>query len=133
MQRPHTAGLVEVEDPGPDRGDRRSRSDSSELGFEPLGQGDIVRVEPGDVSALGLVEATVQRRGEAELLLVADHPEPRVLDSGEDCGRLVRRSVIDHDQLEVVDGLPQHAFDGHGEEARVVMDREENRDQRHGR
>jgi hypothetical protein len=29
--------------------------------------------------------------------------------------------------------LPPHAFDGRGEEARVVVDRQENRDQRHGR
>ena len=133
MQGSHAAGLVEVEDRGPDRSHRRSRSDSGELRLEALRQGDVVRIKSGDVSAFGFAEATVQRRSEAELLLVAEHPEPRVPDGGEDCRRLVRRCVVDHDQLEVVDGLPQHAFDGRGEEARVVMDREENRDQRHGR
>ena len=56
------------------------------------------------------------------LLVVREHHETRVLNGRQHCGRGVRGSVVDDDQLQIVHRLPQHTLDGCAEEARVVVD-----------
>ena len=51
----------------------------------------------------------------------------------DDFRRLVGRRVVDHDQLEIGERLPEHALDGGRQIAGVIVDGQEDRDERHGR
>ena len=133
MQSPWTSCLVEIEHGGPDdRGGGRS-SDPRDLGLQAFRERDIVRVEPRDVPPRRPVEGAVERGGEPELLVVRDHGETRIRDRREHGGRPVRGGVVDHDQLEVPERLPEHALDGEAHPACVVVHGQQNGNERHGR
>lgn len=105
---------------------------ASELSFETLRQRDVVGVETSDVAAVALVQTAVQRRGEAALLVVAQDPDPAVLDAAKDFGRLVGGRVVDDHELQVAFGLEQHAVHRFAEVPRVVVCREQDRHEWHG-
>ena len=106
---------------------------SLELAREAFGQRNVVGVETGDVASACFGEPAVERGGQSRLLVVREHAKARVADCREQPRRLVRGSVVDDDQLQVVDGLAQDALHGLAEEARVVVDGQKDGDERHGR
>jgi hypothetical protein len=121
-------------------GDRRAHDRGSGVGthqvgltLEPFRQCNVVGVQPRDVLPVRLVEPAVEGSGEAALLVVAEDDEARVVDSGEDVRGVVGRGVVDHEQLEVAERLPQHTVDRLTQEACIVMDGEQDGDERHGR
>ena len=71
---------IEVDHSAPNDRNVRLRADPGQLAFEPLGHGDVVVVEPGDISAGSRLEAVVQRGGEPGLLLVPEPDQPLVAD-----------------------------------------------------
>ena len=79
------------------------------------------------------VEAAVQRSGEPLALVVADHAKAPVGQQVERLLRAVRRCVVDDEELEVANGLPQDAVDRDAEVARVVVRGEQDSNERHGR
>ena len=133
MQRAEASLAVEIEDAAAHDTDGRSRSDSLHLRLESPGQRHIVRVEARDVATGGPFQTPVERRREAQLLPIREHREPRVGERGEQRRRLVGRRVVDDDQLEVAERLPEHALDRGRQIEGVVVDGQEDRDERHGR
>ena len=98
-----------------------------------MGQRDVIGIEPGDVEAACVFQRTIERGGQAQLLRVREHREAWVVDLGKNCGCSVRGSVVHDDQLEVGDGLPENAVDGDADVTGIVVNGQENRDERHGR
>jgi hypothetical protein len=111
MHSPERTVRVEVDRPCPH--DRRGwpGADPRDDSLEPAGERDVVGVHPRDVCAPGDVEAAVQRPRETQRFLVPENTEPRVTDRRERIARSVDRAVVDDDQLEIVDRLPEDAVD----------------------
>ena len=130
---PPPTALVEIDDGRAD--DRRARVEAKPLHLQTqaIRLGDVVSVESSHVFATSAFEAPVERGGEAGLLLVPQDHETPVVDGGEYRRRVVRRCVVDHEQLEIVERLGQHAVDCFRQEARVVVDGQQDGDERHGR
>ena len=105
------AVLVDLEHARADDADR-SLAQSRELALETVWQGDVVRVEPGEIAAASVLDRPVQRGGQAEPLRVRQDDETRVVDRREHLGRGVGRGVVDDDELELRDGLVEDALDG---------------------
>ncbi|CAL1240032.1 protein of unknown function [Candidatus Methylocalor cossyra] len=68
----------------------------------------IVGVEKRDVAAPRLPEPEIAGRADAAVVLV-EHPDPWVVEAGEAGGRVIGRTIVDDDQLEVAVGLRQDA------------------------
>ena len=98
-----------------------------------MGQRDVIGIEPGDVAAAGVFQCTVERGGQPSLLRIREHREARVVDACENGACSVRGSIIHDDQFEVADRLPQNALDGGADVTGVIVDGQENRDERHRR
>ena len=133
MRPSEPSALVEVDHAGADDGDGRLGANPRELTFEPLRSSDVVRVEPRDVAPLCLVESPVQGRRETGPLVVPEHDDTRIADRRKEPARVVRRGIVDDDQLEVADALTEDALHGLGEERRAVVDGEQHGHERHGR
>lgn len=133
MSLPSAPLLVEVGHGCAEDRDPRSALDPVYLPLEPLGESDVVGVEPRDVAAGRPVKPSVQRCREAQLLVVPKQDETVVVDRSEDARGLVGRRVVDDDKLEIPECLPEHARDGFADEARVVANGEKDGDERHGR
>jgi len=133
MQRPRSFGLVEIEDRRPEGSDARQSANARELCLESIGQRNVIGVDAGDIPTLRELESTVERRCKSELFRIRQHRQPPVGDIREERRGSVRGGIVDDDEREVVDGLPQHAFHRRSEIAGVVVDGQENRDERHGR
>ena len=134
VKRARPAGRIEIEHGGTDNCRAFTAAlHSLELARESFGQRNVVGVETGDEAPLCFGEPAVEREGQSRLLVIRDHAQARVAHSREQRRRLVRGSVIDDDQLEVVDGLAQDARHGLAEEARVVANGQQDGDERHGR
>ena len=130
---PPPAAFVEIDDGRADDRSARVEAKSLHLQTQAIWLGDIVGVEPGHVFPTCAIEAAVERGGETGLLLVPQDCETRVVDGGEYRRRVVRRCVVDHEQLEIVERLGQHAVHRFPQEARVVVDGQQDGDERHGR
>ena len=111
----------------------RCRLHPRELELQPARHCDIVGVDPSDVRTTRRVESAIERGGEAELLVVSEHAQARVVDRLENLGRPVGRRVVHDDELELRDGLPENACDRGSEKRLAVVDGEEHGDERHGR
>ena len=137
VETPDAVAVVEIEDAAPYDRDGRARPHPRELALEPPRHGDVVCVETRDVPATDLLEAPVQRGREAELSVVSEDDESRVVDRAENVRRPVRRGIVDDDELELGNGLPEHAPHGHAQEALGVVSGEEHGNERrrgfHGR
>ena len=132
VERPGAIGLRQLEHGASDHGDARVSAQVCELPLEPVRQRDVVGIEPRDVGAPGAIQRTIQRPGETLRVLVANDDEPRIVEGRENLGRPVARTVVDDEQLEILDRLAQHARDGVAQEALAVLHREEDRDERSG-
>ena len=107
--------------------------DPRDLKLEALGQGNVVRIQTGDVATGCTLQAPVQRRGEAEPLVVPEDDHARIGNRRQRPRRLVRRRVVDHDQLEVAKRLTQHALNGETDVTRLVVSGQQDGNERHGR
>ena len=105
-------------------------SDPGKLPLEPIGHRHVVGIESRDVAAARVIEPEVQRGGEALTFVVAKDDEARVLVAGEELRRAILRAVVDDDELELGERLPEDAADGRVEEALRVVRRENDRDER---
>ena len=124
---------VKLDDPGAHDRHARLGADAHEQARDPLGQRDVVRVEPRNVPALRPVETAVQGRREPELLLVPEQDDPGIGSRCQKLRRSVGRRVVDDDELQVDRCLPEHALERQGDVALVVVDRQQYGHQGHGR
>src|SRR5262245_45077870 len=130
VQPPYVPRVVQLEHGGPDDRDARRGADPCELQLQPPRHRDVVRVEPRDVGPARLVQPSVQRDGEAALLVVAKHTETRVVELVEDITRSVRGRIVHHEELEVRHGLTENALDRGPDERFSVVDCDEHGDER---
>ena len=100
---------MQVDHPSADDGRRRRRPDTLEDACEPVRERDVVGVHARDVPAARVVEADVERAGEAQRLGVPHHAEPGVVRCREDVAGAVDRPVVDDHQLEIAARLAEHA------------------------
>ena len=112
---------------------RRRESSSARLRCEPVGKRRVVGVHPSDIAPASLVERAIERSGEPELLVVAEHAHARIVERRERLGRAVRGAVVDDDQLEVGHGLAQDAQQRRPDERLAVVHGDEDGDERRGR
>ena len=89
MRPPMCSLCIEIDHATADNGDGRLGSDPIELALEPLGNRNVIGIEPGHISPARRLEGAVQRGGEPYLFLVAEHDEPLVADSGQQIRRFV--------------------------------------------
>ena len=111
----------------------RSRAHSRELKLQPARHRDIVGVEPSDIRAASHIEAAIERGGEAELLVVSEHVQTRVVHRLENLGRPVGGCVVHDDELELRNRLAEDARNRGSDVRLAVVDGEEHGDERHGR
>ena len=88
---------------------RPSRRVPARVALETLGQRDVVGVETGDVASAASSSPRFSEEARPACSSFVSTRRRSSPDAREQRRRLVRRSVVDHDQLEVVDGLAQHA------------------------
>ena len=74
---------IEVPDARPDDPELRLCLHPRQLALEPLGGGNVVRVQSRDVAAGRLVERPVEGRGEPGLLLIAENDQTVVVQPGQ--------------------------------------------------
>jgi hypothetical protein len=79
-----------------------------DLAREPLGQRDVVGIEPREDWRPGQLQRRVQRAREPRVRPPLD-PEAAIGDSAQQLGRRIRRAVVEHDELEIIERLSQHA------------------------
>jgi len=125
--------LVEVPDGTPKHGDAGVRLEPGNLQPQSVRERDVVGVQARDVATLRRLEAAIERRRQTGPLVVAHQLEPRVGDTRQDLGRCIGRGVVDDDELEVRQGLTEHAVDRFPDKAGVVVDGHQDGDERHGR
>ena len=126
------AGVGELEHRAAHDRDTGCGPHARELALESPRERDVVGIEPGDIPAARLVEPAVQRRCQAQALVVPQHAQARVADLVEDRGRRVLRAVVDDEQLEVGHALAQDALERCPDVALTVRDGEQNRHERGG-
>ncbi len=129
VQRARLPVVVDLQHARAEHG-RTPATDVLELAGEPLRLGDVVGVEPRDVPRTSGVDAAVERGSETESLRVRQHDEPRVVDRCEELVRAVLRRVVDDDQLELGQRLPQDARDRLAEGRDGIVGREDDGDER---
>ncbi len=93
-------------------------------------QSDVVGVHPRDVRAARDLQADVERARQAERRVVPDDAQPLVGDPGEHVAGVVRRAVVDDDELEVAVRLVQNAPRGLLDRGAGVTGREHDGDER---
>ena len=89
----------------------------------------VVRVEAGHQRRPRQEQGSVERPGQAGARLPFD-PQPRLAEGAQEISRPVGRSVVDHDELEVGQGLPEHARRRRPDPVHTVVDRHEHGDGR---
>ena len=129
MDATHPTVVPEVDRAGPDDGRCRGGAHACREPLEPRRTRDVVRVEARDVAPARLADPDVERAGEAEGLLVPHDAEPRVVDTGEELTRAVDRAVVDDDELEIPERLPQHARHRLADRRACVAGREDDGDE----
>ena len=85
----------------------------TDLSFQPLRPGNIVRVHAGDVFSLRLRDAGIQRGRKTSVFRMPDDPDPfvPVFISFQIPGGFPVRSVVADDQLPALQGLRQDGTD----------------------
>lgn len=81
-------------------------------GLQPVGFGDVVAVHAGHQLGVDDVEATVEVLGETHIVGEGGDADAGVVDCAHHVQGVVRRGVVDHQQLEVAVGLTEDAVDG---------------------
>src|SRR5215213_9204997 len=91
--------------------------------LEPRRDRDVIGVEASNEWGPGEAKRPVERRSTPLVLLAVDD-NPRIARSvlRQDLRARVRGPVVDHDQLEVREGLREHALDGFSQEPLAVVD-----------
>src|SRR5215204_5416807 len=91
--------------------------------LEPRRDRDVIGVEASNEWGPGEAKRPVERRSTPVVLLAVDD-DPRIARSvlRQDLRARVRGPVVDHDQLEVREGLREHALDGLSQEPLAVVD-----------
>ncbi len=111
---------------GPDHPNVRVRAQHLYLRVELPGEKRIVRVEQRDELATSVREAVIPRGGDAAIRLVqVANLRPVAL---HDTLRIVRRSVIDDDDLHVLVALAEHALNCRADDAGAVVGRHDDAD-----
>ena len=99
-----------------------------DLTGEALGMAEVILILPGNQRPPRQRDAAVQRCREAGIFLVVQ-ADARILEPFEHRGRIVAGTVVDEDQLEIAEGLRQHAVDGPPDICGAVVDRQHHTDQ----
>lgn len=81
-------------------------------GLQPVGFGDVIAVHTGHQLGVDDVEATVEVLGETHIVGEGGDADAGVVDGAHHVQGVVRRGVVDHQQLEVAVGLTEDAADG---------------------
>ena len=98
------------------------------LSFEPCRQGQVVGILPSNVPATSQLEASVEGTGQAHVSLV-DNAHAGIGKAVQDGRRAVRRPIINDDELEIYEGLIEHAFDRGPQVTLAVENGQEHADQ----
>ena len=101
--------------------------------FEPGRQPVVVMVEGGDIGPAQLAEAIVARADDTQILRRAHNTQPGIVASRKNVERIVARTVIDDDELEITEGLAEDAVNGIFDKTTCVVRRYENTHARHRR
>ena len=133
VHAPRLAVVVDVEDARPGEAHSTSRVEEREAAREPVRERSIVGVHSRDVAPASLVESPIQGARETELLVVSQHAHAGIVERVEHGVRAVSRGVVDDDQLEVGDGLPEDALKCGAHERPSVVHGDEDGDERRGR
>ena len=75
------------------------------LGRQPPGVRYIVVIETRDVLAGRVSQTNVQGPRQPEILRVANAPDPRIVDAGDNRGGVVRRGIVNDDEFEIWQGF----------------------------
>ena len=134
MQRPELPARVEIEDAAADHGDGRSRGDPCDLRSSRSRQRDVVRVEPGDVapgasSRPRFSDAASPSCSSLRSTTSRGSPTPAEQTPGVSSVDASSTTISSRSSTVCRSTLSTAA----ARIARVVMDGEENRDERHGR
>ena len=122
--------VAEVDRPGTDDRRGRARRHPRREPLEPFGTREIVGVEAREVPPGRRFETDVERTGEAERHVVPHDADTWVVDRGDDVAGAVDRAVVDDDELEIAERLPEHARHRIADRGAGVAGRE---DDGHGR
>ena len=122
---------VDVAPAGVAEGHVRVRLQQPHLVLEGVvGEQEVVSGDDDQVAAPARLRALHQRAHEPLVPLVPDQADARVGEVGADhVHRVVRGAVVDEDQLEVGERLPQDRLDAPRQEARVVVVQDRHREQ----
>lgn len=103
----------------------------SDLLFQPIEEGNVVGIHPGQVLAMGKPGGFVERPGQA-LIRARMDPDTTVAGSDvcEQSGCAVGRAVVNDDELEIRKGLVQDAFDCLRQKGFAVVDGQQDRNLR---
>ena len=123
---------IELENRASDDRKARVRPELRNLPPEAVRQRHVVGIEARDVAARRRVECPIERRGEAEALVVPQDDQPGVVDLAEDLARPVGRAVVDDDQLEVGERLAEDTREREAQVTSRVVGRHEHGDERRG-
>ena len=75
--------------------------EDGDLLLEAYGRQHVVRTQHLEVTAAGQRDGAVEVPRGADVLVVPEHPDPRIREAGDDLRRGVRGRVVDDDDLEV--------------------------------
>jgi hypothetical protein len=101
-----------------------------DLTGQPGRVADVVGVHPGDEGATDQVEPLVQGGADPPMAGLADETDTRIAERPDDRHAVVGGTVVDDDELEVGQGLDEHALDGRGQMRGAVQDGHEDADPR---
>jgi hypothetical protein len=110
----------------------RIRVEMGHLSIQALRHRDVVRVHARQVATPSLPDAEVERSRHAEVAVVREQTNPRVVIAQDDGAAGIRRGIIEDEEFEVRESLGQDAVDRLVEELFSVADRHENGDQGRG-
>ena len=99
------AVVIDVEHARADEADIDFRAQEGQAALEPVRKRRVVGVHSRDVAPAGLVERTIERSREAELLVVAEDADAQIAERRQGLGSAVGGAVVDDDELEIGDRL----------------------------
>lgn len=122
----HPDPVVHDENVAPDRDKIGARLEEAHVALEPVREPDVVGVERSDVSAPRTLEELVPASGDTSALREADEPEAFVTEGLDDRRSSIGRAVVDDEQLQARERLPEDARQSGADMALVITCRDEN-------
>src|SRR6266508_805295 len=109
----------------------RAPSEEIELELKLVGSPPVVVVQQRQVVTQRVEDARVASGGLPAIRLVPEVPDAPIVEGVQERHEVGRRPVVNHDDLEIREGLIQHASDGRLQKLRPIECRDDYADVRH--